>query len=172
MKSKKASLFFLTIGTVLLVLLDQITKWAASVHLKGNHPIPLINRVFELYYLENRGSAFGLMQGKRFFFIAMAVIVLIIIPYIYYQIPLSPRFALLRLDAVLFLAGAIGNAMDRVVRGYVVDFLYFSLIDFPVFNVADIYVTVSAFTLFFLMLFYYKEEDLEQIHLIHSQKHV
>lgn len=166
MKSKKESLFFLAVGTVLLISLDQITKWAASVYLKGNHSFPLIKGVFELYYLENRGSAFGLMQGKRFFFIVIAVIVLIILPYIYYQIPISSRFVLLRLDAVLFLAGAIGNAIDRVVRGYVVDFLYFSLIDFPVFNVADIYVTVSAFTLFFLMLFYYKEEDLDQIHLI------
>lgn len=166
MKSKKESLFFLAVGTVLLISLDQITKWTASVYLKGNHSFPLIKGVFELYYLENRGSAFGLMQGKRFFFIVIAVIVLIILPYIYYQIPISSRFVLLRLDAVLFLAGAIGNAIDRVVRGYVVDFLYFSLIDFPVFNVADIYVTVSAFTLFFLMLFYYKEEDLDQIHLI------
>ena len=172
MKTKKGSLFFLTIGTVLLVLLDQATKWAASVYLKGSHPIALVKGIFELYYLENRGSAFGLMQGKRFFFIVMALIVLIIIPYIYYQIPLSPRFVLLRLDAVLFLAGAVGNAIDRVVRGYVIDFLYFSLIDFPVFNVADIYVTVSAFTLFFLMLFYYKEEDLDQIHLLRSQKRI
>ena len=79
--------------------------------------------------------------------------------------PLSPRFRLLRLDAVFFLAGALGNAIDRVIRGYVVDFFYFSLIDFPVFNVADIYVSVSAFALFLLMFFYYKEEDLNQIEL-------
>lgn len=165
MKAKKGSLFFLAIGTVLLVMLDQVTKWAASVYLKGKGPFPLIKGIFELYYLENRGSAFGLLQGKRFFFIMMAGIVLLIVPYIYCRIPIIPRFRFLRLLAVLFLSGAVGNAIDRVIRGYVVDFFYFSLIDFPVFNVADIYVTVSAFLLFFLIFFFYKEEDLDQIHL-------
>lgn len=67
MKTQKGNLFFLTAGTVLLVLLDQLTKWAASVYLKGNRPFPIIKGVFELYYLENRGSAFGLLQGKRIF---------------------------------------------------------------------------------------------------------
>lgn len=170
MKTQKENLFFLTAGTVLLVLLDQLTKWAASVYLKGNRPFPLIKGVFELYYLENRGSAFGLLQGKRIFFIVMAIIVLFIIPYIYCKIPLAPRFGLLRILAVLFLSGAVGNAIDRVTRGYVVDFFYFSLIDFPVFNVADIYVTVSAAMMFILMLFYYKEEDLDQIHLIRKKQ--
>jgi len=169
LKTKKGSLIFFAIGTVLLVLIDQAAKWAAFAYLKGKRPFPLIKGVFELYYLENRGSAFGLLQGKRFFFIVMAIVVLIIIPYIYYKIPMSPRFRLLRFDAVLFLAGAIGNAVDRITRGYVVDFLYFSLIDFPVFNVADIYVTVSAFMMFFLMLFYYKEDELDQIHLIRKR---
>ena len=64
---------------------------------------------------------------------------------------------------LLFFAGAIGNFIDRVMRNYVVDFFYFSLIDFPIFNVADIYVTVAAFAMIFLGLFYYKEEDFNQI---------
>ena len=59
------------------------------------------------------------------------------------------------------MAGAIGNMIDRAVRGYVVDFFYFRLIDFPIFNVADIYVTVTMILLLILILFYYKEEDLE-----------
>lgn len=163
--TKKGSLLCLAVGTVLMAALDQVTKWAAVIYLKGNQPIPLIKGVFELYYLENRGSAFGLMQGMRYFFLAMTVLVLILIPYIYYKIPMTPRFLLLRLDAVFFLAGAVGNAIDRVLHGYVIDFLYFSLIDFPVFNVADIYVSVSAFSLFALLFFYYKEEDLNQIRL-------
>ena len=64
---------------------------------------------------------------------------------------------------ILFFAGALGNFIDRVFRNYVVDFFYFKLIDFPVFNVADIYVTVGTFILAFLLLFYYKEEDLDRI---------
>ena len=73
------------------------------------------------------------------------------------------RYLVLRILAVLIVAGAIGNFIDRLRLGYVVDFFYFCLIDFPIFNVADIYVTVSTFVLLFVMFFYYKEEDLDRI---------
>ena len=63
----------------------------------------------------------------------------------------------------LMAIGALGNFIDRVFRNYVVDFFYFKLIDFPVFNVADIYVTVAAFAMIILGLFYYKEEDYNKI---------
>ena len=69
----------------------------------------------------------------------------------------------LRICAVFIFSGAIGNFIDRLKLGYVVDFFYFKLIDFPVFNVADIYVTVGTFILAFLLSFYYKEEDLDRI---------
>ena len=64
---------------------------------------------------------------------------------------------------ILFVSGAIGNLIDRIVNNYVVDFFYFKLINFPIFNVADIYVTVAAFLFIFLCLFIYKEEDFEAI---------
>lgn len=158
-------LVLLGVSTCLLVVLDQVTKLAAMQKLKGTDGISIIQGVFELQYLENRGSAFGLMQGKRVFFIIMAVVVLAVISYIYVRIPLTKRFLYMRIIAVLYLAGAVGNAVDRVVHGYVVDFFYFSLIDFPIFNVADIYVTVGTFSLIGLILFYYKDEDFEQIRL-------
>ena len=69
----------------------------------------------------------------------------------------------LRICAVFIFSGAIGNFIDRLKLGYVVDFFYFKLIDFPVFNVADIYVTVAAFAMIILGLFYYKEEDYNKI---------
>lgn len=160
-----SNLILLGISTCLLVVLDQITKLAAQQRLKGTDGLSVIQGVFELQYLENRGSAFGMMQGKRVFFIVMAVVVLVVISYIYVRIPLTKRFLYMRMIAVLYLAGAVGNAVDRVVHGYVVDFFYFSLIDFPIFNVADIYVTVGTFSLIGLILFYYKDEDFEQIRL-------
>ena len=70
-------------------------------------------------------------------------------------------YSKLHISLILIAAGAIGNLIDRVRLGYVVDFFYFSLINFPVFNVADIYVTVSSFYLVILLLFVYKESDLE-----------
>lgn len=163
--TKKRSMFLLICSTAVLFALDQATKYAARRELKEHAPVPLIPGVFELQYLENRGSAFGFLQGQRVLFIVMAVLILFLIPYIYYRIPLTGRFLYLRIIASMYLAGAAGNAADRIVYGYVTDFFYFSLIDFPVFNVADIYVTVSTFFLIVLLLFYYKEEDFAQIHI-------
>lgn len=170
MKTKKGSLFVLFAGTAVLVLLDQVSKWAAQVFLKGQASFPILRDIFELYYLENRGSAFGMLQGKRIFFVVMAVLVLVAVPYVYTKIPLDTHFRYLHIVAILFLSGAVGNAIDRVFHGYVIDFFYFSLIDFPVFNVADIYVTVGTGVLIVLLLFYYKEEDLARIELFPRKK--
>ena len=76
---------------------------------------------------------------------------------------MEKKFLPLRICAIFIASGAIGNVIDRVRLNYVVDFLYFKLIDFPIFNVADIYVTVAAVMLVILVCFYYKEEDLERI---------
>ena len=80
-----------------------------------------------------------------------------------HKLPFTRRYLPLRVCMVLLVSGALGNVIDRVMHRYVVDFFYFKLIDFPVFNVADIYVTVGTFILAFLLLFYYKEEDLDRI---------
>ena len=140
------------VAAVLLILFDQFTKMLAVAHLKNQPSNVLIDGVFELRYLENRGSAFGMMQNK-----------LLILYLFFKKLPATRHFFWLNAVAVLFFAGAIGNFIDRVRQGYVVDFFYFSLINFPIFNVADIYVTAAAFLLIFLCLFYYKEEDFEQI---------
>lgn len=92
----------------------------------------------------------------------MAVICAVVI-WFYMKVPMERRFLPLRICAVMIVAGAFGNCIDRVRLNYVVDFFYFKLIDFPIFNVADIYVTVSTFALVILLFFYYKEEDFERI---------
>lgn len=150
--------------TVILVALDQLTKlWAVSA-LKGNDAIVIWPGVFELRYLENRGAAFGILQGRKSFFVIFTIIVLALILWLYIKrIPVEQRFFVMNFVCVLFTAGAIGNFIDRVIRNYVVDFFYFCLIDFPIFNVADIYVTVAAFLIILFGLFYYKEADYERI---------
>ena len=158
---KKAMELFL--GTALLVLIDQLTKWLAVKKLHNKKPIAVIDGVFEFHYLENFGSAFGLLQGQRILFVVLALAMLFLIPYLYLKIPRTAHFVFLRITAVLFLAGALGNAIDRITHAYVIDFLYFVLINFPIFNVADIYVTVAAFGFVLLMVFYYKEEEIENI---------
>ena len=143
-----------------LTLLDQITKILAADRL-ADGPFVIIPGVFELRYLENRGAAFGMLQNHRVFFLVLTIVFLAIIARIYLKIPTDRKYLPLRILSIVVTAGAIGNFIDRLILVYVRDFLYFSLIDFPIFNVADIYVTVSAFVFFVLVLIYYKDSDLE-----------
>lgn len=157
---KGKTYIYAAIWFVALVILDQFTKWLAVVQLKDQEPFVLIPGVFELRYLENRGAAFGIFQGKQYIFLFGALLVCGAILFFYRKIPAGKRFFALKVCAVLISAGAVGNMIDRIRLNYVVDFLYFSLIDFPIFNVADCYVVVSCFLFAVLILFVYKEEEL------------
>lgn len=144
-----------------LILFDQWTKSLAVANLMNQDPFVIIPKVFQLRYLENRGAAFGMMQGQKTFFVISALVAVLGILYVYFKLPWEKRFHPLRVVGIFIAAGAIGNLIDRVVLGYVVDFFYFELIDFPIFNVADIYVTCSTIILALLILFYYKEDELD-----------
>ncbi|HIV94430.1 MAG TPA: signal peptidase II [Candidatus Sellimonas avistercoris] len=146
---------------IVAVLIDQYTKYLAVTHLKDGPAFVLIDNVFELNYLENRGAAFGLLQNRQIFFVCVAILIFAFILYCYVRIPKTGRYLPLRLCGIFIVAGAAGNLIDRIRLGYVVDFFYFRLIDFPVFNVADIYVTASFAVLLILIFFRYKEEELE-----------
>lgn len=160
-KRKKILLIADAMLFILLVFIDQITKYFAMVYLKDNNAIKLIDGVFELNYLENRGAAFGMSKGQKLFFIFIAVVILSIILYVLIKAPNHKKYTKLHIALVLVASGAVGNMIDRIKLDYVVDLLYFSLINFPIFNVADIYVTVSAIVLIILLLFVYKENDLD-----------
>lgn len=143
----------------LLVLLDQGTKYLAIQYLKDNSGITLIRNVLTLRYLENRGMAFGLLQNQILFLVLICIVFFAAIIYLFIKTPAITYYRPLLFTAAVVFAGAMGNFIDRVFRGYVVDFIYFSLIDFPTFNVADIYVTCGIIVLVFLMFFRYKDED-------------
>ena len=140
-------------------LFDQLTKYIAALKLKGQPPYILIDGIFELRYLENRGAAFGMMQDMRVVLAAGALLVCGAVIYLYLRMPENRRYLPLRICAVLLCAGAVGNMIDRVRLGYVIDFFYFRLIDFPIFNVADCYVVAACIVFALLVLFYYREED-------------
>ena len=147
------------LAAALLAALDQITKTAAKERLAGG-PVVLIDGVFQFQYLENRGAAFGIFQNQRWLFLILTAAFLIFAVWFYIRIPDGKRYRLMRVICVMITAGAVGNLIDRVFLVYVRDFLYFVLIDFPIFNVADIYVTVSAALMIWAVLFYYKDEEL------------
>lgn len=161
MTQKSKQIIGFLIGLFLAVGLDQWTKYLAVVRLKGQEPFVIWENVFEFLYSENRGAAFGMMQGKQFFFFLVAAAVILGVAYLMYRMPADKRYLPLVICLFLITAGAIGNMIDRIRLGYVVDFLYFSLIDFPIFNVADCYVTIATGLAMLLILFHYKETDLE-----------
>lgn len=166
MKLKKKLWILLDlVGICALVALDQYTKYLAVIHLKDKKPnnINIINGVLELNYLENTGAAFGVLENQKAFFIFVAVVVLSVIGYVLLKTPDHKKYRILHISLSLIAAGAIGNMIDRIRLNYVVDFIYFSLINFPIFNVADMYVTVSTAVLMILLLFVYKESDLNFI---------
>ena len=156
MKEKRKQIGLFAVWSILLILLDQWTKHLAVSHLKGQPPLVLIEGVFELLYSENRGAAFSILQGKQGFLFLITLAVLIFVGYALVKMPANRRYLPLTVCLNLLFSGAVGNMIDRVTNGFVVDFLYVSLIDFPVFNVADIYVTTAAALFLVLMLWYYK----------------
>ncbi len=147
------------LGFILLLGIDQWSKWLVCTHLKEAEEIPVLGQVFVLHYLENRGAAFGILQNQRTFLIILTSTILLLLVAVYIKIPSKKRFVFLRMVTVVLAAGAVGNLCDRIFRRYVVDFLYFKWINFPVFNVADCYVVLSALAAILLIGFYYKEED-------------
>ena len=170
-KNKTISCIAGVIITALLLALDQFTKYLAAVHLKNGNSIVIIKDVFQLHYLENQGAAFGMFQGGKVVFVIITLLLVIAMAYIYWHCPMEKKYMWLRIIILFLMAGAFGNLIDRVRLNYVVDFFYFELIDFPIFNVADIYVCCSMALLLILFLFYYKEEDVEVLIPSRKRKH-
>jgi len=136
-------------ATILLIMIvDQLSKFWVAKEMVLNNSIPLINGIFSLTYILNRGAAFGILQGKSWFFLTMAT--LIVIAMIYYHLKYSPpRWVEYAMG--LIVGGTIGNVIDRWYYGAVRDF--FSIGWFPVFNVADMaIVTGGALLILYLFL--------------------
>lgn len=184
-KKNNKTLMFSAILTSILIGLDQLTKYCAAIGLKGKPAIPIIQDVFELKYLENTSAAFGMdpisllhnifqfdifqqnpqlyLNVRMGFFYILTFAMILVFIWVFIKVPALKRFIWIDFILIFMTAGAIGNLIDRMVQQYVIDFLYFKLIDFPIFNVADIYVTCSAIILLVLGIFYYKDEDIEMI---------
>lgn len=144
--------FFLT---AIIIILDQLTKYAAIRYLKNQRPIVIIKDYFQLNYVENRGAAFGILQGRRLLFLVITISVILIITF-YLVKYYNQMNTLTKVSFAMLIGGAIGNLIDRIRLGYVVDFISVSLInryDFPVFNIADISVVISTIFIVYLVLF-------------------
>lgn len=178
-------LWFSYLGVIAGILLDQITKYLAYKKLKGQDAFVIIPDVFELRYLENQSAAFSFdpvsllhkifhfayfdahpdafLACKMVFFVVMTIVVLVSLAILYRRIPWNRHWLAMNLILLGFMAGAIGNLIDRVIHHFVIDFFYFRLINFPIFNVADIYVTIAAFALIIVIFFVYSEKDFSSV---------
>ena len=144
--NKKNTFIFLT--ALVVVALDQLTKFLIRKNFKLNESIPLIKNAFHLTYVTNTGSAFGLFKNLNWFFVLFSVVVIIMIfYYLRKKIPEKEKF--LQFAVGLLLGGTIGNLIDRILIGAVTDFLDFRI--WPVFNVADSAVTISVILLIVLL---------------------
>ncbi|MBS7225223.1 MAG: signal peptidase II [Clostridiaceae bacterium] len=125
-----------------IVCLDQLVKFWTIQNLMGGDPIVLIPGVFQLTYVENRGAAFSFLENQIWFFVLTTVCVLAAIAYALYKKVILTKLG--KWSLIFVAGGAIGNLIDRILHGYVVDMFYFELIDFPVFNVADIFIVIGG----------------------------
>ena len=142
----------------ILVVLDQLTKVLALQYLKPVGSITVFPHVLDLTFVENRGVAFGLFSGQRWFILLVTAVICVGLIWYWKSLPQKKEYKPLRISLLLILGGAISNILDRLFRGYVVDFFDAAFIDFPVFNVADICVVGGVLLLMVLILFFIKEE--------------
>ena len=125
---KKLFLAIDFIAIILLVILDQFTKRLAVLHLMDKDSIVLIPGWLELTFLKNRGAAFGILQDQKVFFVMIAIMILLVIAYVLFQLPLEKKYTYLQIILVMIASGAAGNMIDRIANDYVVDFISFVML--------------------------------------------
>ncbi|MGE7365883.1 signal peptidase II [Desemzia incerta] len=141
-----------------LIAIDQMVKWKIVQNFSLYDELEVIPEFFSLYYIQNRGAAWGILPGRMGFFF---IITILIVGYLIYTFHNLPQKSILSgISFSFILAGALGNFIDRMRLGYVIDMFRFDFIDFPIFNVADVFLTIGVGTLMVYLLFFEKEEGI------------
>lgn len=139
---------------ILGLLLDRLSKGYAINNFIEN---PIEGPFVNFTYLENRGAAFGILQDKRIFFLIITLVIVWYLLYHFYN-TYKTNAKILNISLALIISGALGNFYDRFVNGFVVDFIEFSFFNFPVFNVADIFVTVGCALMIIYIIFIHEDK--------------
>lgn len=149
----KKRYLYLILAVAVLLAADQAVKiWSLDV-LRPQSTIDLIPGIFRLSYVENRGAAFGIFQGQTVLLAIFSVVITAALLYLYHRVPGGKGYRLLHVCYTLVLAGALGNQIDRIFRGFVVDMFEFYWFSFPVFNLADCFIVLGGVTLLILAVF-------------------
>ena len=144
---------------ITLLIIDQVAKWLSKSYLQPSSIYGVIQGLLSFTYVENRGAAFGMMKGWKYALIGITFVTIAYLLYLYVKKVRKSTCKLLKVSFILTIAGALGNLIDRIFRGYVIDFIQLDFIDFPVFNVADICICIGVGLLFIYLIFIYKEPD-------------
>lgn len=144
-----------------IVGIDQLTKWLAVIYLQGEPSFPLWREVLHFTYVENTGMAFGMLKDHRWVFMVFSTVSIIAL--LVYLFRFRPKSRWMQIPMAMIVGGGIGNMIDRIFLGYVIDFIDFTLIDFAVFNIADSFVCVGAGILIvYLLIDLFREIKLER----------
>ena len=143
-----------TFFIIVLVAIDQILKNLVSLNLKYATEVTIIPNLLDITYVENRGAAFGIFQNQQCFFIVFAVAMIIFFAYLIKYKNLTDKMFLVA--AVLIISGGIGNLIDRLFLGYVVDYIKLSFFS-PICNFADYCITFGTIVLIIYIIFFYKD---------------
>lgn len=141
--------YFLIAG--ILVLSDQLIKWLVTSQLTLNQSVPVLQDIFHITYIQNNGAAFSILQGKQPFLIGITMVFIIVLLVLIWRNKKNGHWSFL-VSLTLITAGGIGNLIDRIFLGSVVDFLDFRF--FPIFNLADICVVCGSGILFLYLLYW------------------
>lgn len=143
---------------IVVLVLDQFTKlWARTALAEA--PMILWKDVFSFRLIYNTGASFGIFKNHTMALTVFSVVGMLAITGFYFWLPKIKKMRPMRITLAMIVAGGVGNIIDRIAFGKVTDMLSFDLINFPVFNVADIGVTCGAIVMCVLWIFYYKDED-------------
>ena len=137
-----------------IVVIDQLSKSYIQTHMVLGMSIPVIQDVFHITYILNAGAAFGLFENQTVFFVIIAVCMVVAAIYFYPRIP--EQYRLLHLGTGLIVGGAMGNVIDRIKTGYVVDFFDFRI--WPIFNIADVGIVCGVSCIIYTIIYLYKED--------------
>lgn len=138
---------------LLLIALDQLTKYLAVAYLQPIDTLPIIEGVIHLTYVENTGAAFSMLSGNQLFLKGVTIVAITIMMFVFRKLLSKPEEDWIKACFVLIISGGIGNLIDRLRLDYVIDFIDFRLINFAIFNGADSFVSVGTALLFYVVFF-------------------
>lgn len=150
-------MFLWSVFAVLIVAADQLSKFLVVENISRSQIIDVIPGIIEFVYVKNTGAAFNILSGR--IGILSIISLAFAVGVIWYMVSKKPRNTLLKTALLFLFAGAVGNVIDRIFRGFVVDFIKTAFIEFPVFNIADIFITLGAVLFIIYLLFFENKKE-------------